>query len=742
MDTFAALVQDPLREIQARLTVATAAGADPRASPADWGVVSDILTALASGAAAAIPLLTDQSFHSSGLKNHTLVRYVGMVQDQFEPEFYSSAYRSRPVAGAALAFVNTSYADVLPSEGEVDDGDEGRMDYTKERLPLFVVPMPTESAWVHAVGASAPAAKHQSTAAVSGQKAKRSLNDDDGDKDGDGNGDEEGDDDDHGSGGGGGRGEGSAQASGAVVKQAAKRDRQGGGGGGCGGCLGPHGSSSFTVGGPSLCCLVKLYESARPLKLNDVAEFVGVLEADPSVGADGAQLDMFDGDEALGRHPPASKVPRLHCLAWRALAATDQAPYAAPGAAPEAAATAASAAAWAAVLHSTPAAVTAAPVLAAAPLPPSPSAPALDGSAWWAACRSAALQTLAFDGGLGGDSLAAEYALLCLCGRVKARVDGGALGVISLNLSLPSPPPTAALAVDAFAAAAKRLVPRVAHVRVDSAALAGAAGRNAFPLLPRKDYGLNRLARSMLQLPAETAVIVDEAHLSRAEVDAAEDTAGEAGAAGRALSALSELASSQELCYDFQFYAMRYPTNHPLLLLSAAGQPSSVDLSCWLPVQPTAAVESSRVGTDEPAVRSYVAAVAACSPPPFAPGVAEVAENDFVRLRQLPGGDGSPLVSAKDFHRWLTLARLLAASHGHGLVGRPHWDRALEMENGRRRRCALAAAHAPALPPVGLPLGLTSPAAPVSHPSMPPPPHAPTRVSFSPGGALAMGDDE
>ena len=87
------IIERPLDELQRRLDAATAAGADLSDAPADFGLKRDLQAALAGttlgGTWAQVPLLTAQSFHSGALKNHTLVRFRGMVQDMCEPEYYA-----------------------------------------------------------------------------------------------------------------------------------------------------------------------------------------------------------------------------------------------------------------------------------------------------------------------------------------------------------------------------------------------------------------------------------------------------------------------------------------------------------------------------------------------------------------------------------------------------------------------------------------------------------------------------
>lgn len=70
-------------------------------------------------------------------------------------------------------------------------------------------------------------------------------------------------------------------------------------------------------------CLVKMYDAKEgQLKLNDTAEFVGILAYDPlpppedsSADANGGIPDPFRGLESFARKlPPPSLVPRLHCI--------------------------------------------------------------------------------------------------------------------------------------------------------------------------------------------------------------------------------------------------------------------------------------------------------------------------------------------------------------------------------------------------------------------------------------------
>ncbi|KAG8053372.1 hypothetical protein GUJ93_ZPchr0001g32208 [Zizania palustris] len=80
------------------------------------------------------------------------------------------------------------------------------------------------------------------------------------------------------------------------------------------------------IPGSSFSCLVKVYDMPESqVKLNDVAEFIGVYTFDPELAAptDNSDDIMFDLIEDVTAQLPPSKVPRLHCLVRRKLSAHD-----------------------------------------------------------------------------------------------------------------------------------------------------------------------------------------------------------------------------------------------------------------------------------------------------------------------------------------------------------------------------------------------------------------------------------
>ena len=91
---------DPLALIGDVFQRACRGGYDPA-----WldGVAPAFLARLGDddAALAAVPVLTAAALRARALAPGQLVRYVGLVQDQFDPEFYAAAAELRDASGAA-----------------------------------------------------------------------------------------------------------------------------------------------------------------------------------------------------------------------------------------------------------------------------------------------------------------------------------------------------------------------------------------------------------------------------------------------------------------------------------------------------------------------------------------------------------------------------------------------------------------------------------------------------------------
>jgi len=75
----------------------------------------------------------------------------------------------------------------------------------------------------------------------------------------------------------------------------------------------------------------------------------------------------------------------------------------------------------------------------------------------------------------------------------------------------------------------------------------------------RKDYDANKLLSGVLQLSAQTHLVLDETCLEPGQLDSK---------GVHNVAALGTLISQQKVDYDFQFYKLEFQTNIPVLVLS------------------------------------------------------------------------------------------------------------------------------------------------------------------------------
>jgi hypothetical protein len=632
-----------------------------------------------------VPLLTPAALDA--LPNASLVRFRGMVQDLPDPEYYAAEYLDTSSGQVCSA----RYADALPP-GAAAPGPGCRL---AERRPALLVLVPGEPSWARAAragAAGAPAvaiaagggaggAKRGRAAAAAAPAPSASMPDagpaappaDDGD---------------------------SAAAARArtdrAARAAAEEEAMVDVDAGAGEELLETGRSS---GGadeeeplepepplPAGAVQAFFYDGEEDLKLCEVVEVVGVLSRAPELAAAGG----FGADAAAAADapPPTSLAPRLHALLVRREASPYPARYCGTASTADADGKGADASAAAA---------------AAAEL-----------AALVAAGRPAALARLR--AALGGDALAAEYCLLQLVSRVRARTpDGAPIGALPLNLTgaplaaeaaaeAPAPTPEAAAAAAAGAlpppaglsplgaalgAALADLAPRTAALPLGRAAL------GARRWAPRRAPGGRRLAPAPLQLAPGTQVLLDETVMAAGALDAR---------ALANLGALAALAGRQRVPYDFGFFALEQPADAPVTILSAGPTLLKGAGALALPLRladedGAAAAESD---ADLGAARRFLAAARALE---FSipEGVAARVEADLAAARRVgagaasgggsngaAGAPGAPDARAtqETFHQWLTVARALAASHGEAALGAGRWAAARALETARAARCA------------------------------------------------------
>ncbi|KAE7996497.1 hypothetical protein FH972_001212 [Carpinus fangiana] len=329
----------------------------------------------------------------------------------------------------------------------------------------------------------------------------------------------------------------------------------------------------------SLPCLVKIYDSPESdLKLNDVFEFIGVLTLDSELQADKDHDVISNGfcEDALVHLPP-NKVPRLHCVIHRKLAASDL--------------------------------LNCSPVME--------SKPDLVKE-----IREALLRHLTAV--LGNDALAAHFMLLHLLSRVHARVDNVAVGKLSLNLTCLSKE-SASLFGGQLTHAFRNLLPFTHSIPLTVEYL------NSVSLAPKKDYETDRLITGVLQLAEGSHLIIDETKLEAGTLN----SVGVENA--RLLNNLTEL---QKVEYDFKYYKMEMAADVQLLIFSE-GKSNILPADIVIPFQPSSVGSSEVVAEQAlEAWRWYLASVKSL-PHSIDSEMQKVLENDLVASRQADRSIGS-----------------------------------------------------------------------------------------------------
>lgn len=586
---------------------------------------------------ARIPSLSDAECVDA-VPPFSLVRYRCQVQDIFEPENFTLFYEEHSLGATRVEgprLVTSKYREFVDPGAHCEFRSLGNAGLSRRGV-CYCVPLPGETRWAREAGiawsASSASVRLVPSAGQTAPRPKRSRAEEDVEM---------------------GAAEEPPKCPPRVVSAAAAQGTAAAeacGAHGPAGCpaLTPKTAEEFGLNLPlpweeqrgkgwSTPCIVKLYDRDEDsLRLGETVEIIGVLCIDPE-GADFEPMsEQLFGD---ARRPSTSLVPRLHALAVRRL------PFYNP----------------------------------AIPFSPSFLTETRLAIAWQrsfaepgalAAARTAALEPLRQV--LGGDALAAEYVLMLLVSRTFSKIPDTPLGKWALNLTAPT---DAATFPDGWAAllteAIGTLAPRAVHLSVTTETLNTRAWR------PRKDFELNRLLASQLQLASGTVLVLDETQMG----------VGNLTADGvRAVKAISDMVSEQQLTCDFQVYDMRFPLEVLSILVSKSRSIIREPLVTAVPLRrgesgSAYTVPSAAAGFD--AARVLLGLVTRQPQPMKIPEhMAEMISNDFANMRKAYG------VSSDLCHIWLSLARAYCLTYGESELTPERWRALLALETERLQRCA------------------------------------------------------
>ena len=614
-----------------------------------------------------VPYLTKSTLISGVITTNSLIRYRGMVHDIFNTEYYVGVGVETNRKTGEKRRVSSKYRDAVEVSNDEFEFDFDSPDVkTMERTAVLLVPVPGESSWVReyncaATSALLPSVPAQQLGSSTGNR-KRGL---DGVED---------------------CSHAMQMEDGAAsIEEPDSRKKV------TVSASSSSSSSSSTSTSTSssppappcaflfdhevdICCLAKMYDSGHDtFRLNDVIEVVGVCTMDYAAASaappDEGSLEHFL-DPALGMQfdvdllPPTSIAPRLHCITFRRIGSSFPLfqPLLSDG-------EGSSGRTFGTVVRG-------AGVFACQEV----SSPlSLFSSKSLDSVRSArAVLLVHLTAALGGDATAAEYLLLALLSRVVSRTETVLLGYFPLVIS--GLQQNDGHKIGRLQHILSRFVPRCVTFGADIDTL------NRTTVQPQKDYDLNRITPSPLQVGSGTVLLVDETKLEEGKLT-------ENGV--RSASALRNLALNQTLSVSFTYCEVSVPLDSPLIFFTSSSRSSlyATQETARVHLAPAddakMSVAEQEQGDEEPEpeqgsvewqdLKAWWAALRLQDVSMDADTI-QAAEDDFVSARQ-----SDDTLTLADFHSWLTVARLLALSLGETKITKEVWTRMRDLELRRRR---------------------------------------------------------
>ncbi|EGG15486.1 UPF0557 family protein [Cavenderia fasciculata] len=259
---------------------------------------------------------------------------------------------------------------------------------------------------------------------------------------------------------------------------------------------------------------------------------------------------------------------------------------------------------------------------------------------------------------LNGDSTAAEYFLVYLFSKVYLVAQGLCLGNFSLNVIINQNDQEI---VDTLEELLQQLVSRSHRFKMTVDNL------DDGDIIPFKDYDRNRIVSGLLQLPKNTHLIIDETQLR-------EGTLHKQGL--RNLQAIKDLALFQRVEYDFEYHPIEIKTDIQLLITSFGK--SLTPAFCQVKLNKKSL---EQIKKEEPSkeklnqFRQYIGLLMNNGLEASSQQVTKAIEDDFVGTRQR-----DPDTPQEIFHYWLTLARILAISFGEKSISLERWNYMKQLE--------------------------------------------------------------
>lgn len=388
-------------------------------------------------------------------------------------------------------------------------------------------------------------------------------------------------------------------------------------------------------GRPSKACMIKIYSDFEKYKLNTIIDVVGFLSVNPALDATTMDVDAFDNlNEVQAQNPPPSLIPRLHAIAIHCLPHPN-------------------------------------PLLDERLLSNSEN------------CRASLADFSMLSVGkefrtflklcLFNDNLAAEYLLSHLISTVYCRAESRCLGRFLLNIfNIPQNrlPKYSKQVYDLL----DLIIPASHYISMTAETL------NESTFGPKKDYETNKLVSGMLQLAPQTHLVIDETFTKSESLNSNGILS---------MQILGHVMKYQQLKCNFQYYEIDYEVDIPILSLSEKKSilPYDAFVPIEYDDQSVEVIEESlkaaRHYLNPTRLNQFRRFLTMAKLTEFNvnPAESEMIQNDFVEMRK-----NKSIRDAEELHHLLVLTRLFAVARGKNVLDKDTWELAKQMESIRQKR--------------------------------------------------------
>jgi len=387
-----------------------------------------------------VPLFNDVSLDD--IPAHSLVRYRGMVQDMLDPEFYLAKYNVTNTANKVREERMGCYTEALERANEQIDFND-RNNITLERQTYYCVPVPGENKWVSEMWKNKSTFVADEKPAPTTMSKKRPLTEQNGTNNVDDN-----------------SGDMDVDTHSTAEKKAKNED------GMSTSVPKETKADTFTANHPlpdghGPTCYITVYSDVNELKMNEVCEFVCVLDNNNNNNNNNNNIDVvMSGDD----ENDAGSVVRLHCIYFTKLPSLN--------------------------------------------LDVFPKTQVYERTVKELASVRTELMSLLTQV-FAGDTTVAEYFLLHLISNTYAVVGVLCVGKVSLNIS------------NCRTEGLTRTIYKLMQMLTEKSYYLPLTINNLNKLkyTPRKDYEANRLMSGILQLSSDTNLVLDETQMQPGKLE-------------------------------------------------------------------------------------------------------------------------------------------------------------------------------------------------------------------------------